>query len=66
MWTINDTVTMSRMIGRGVDSIITDDPALGRSVLKARERLSSVERLLLEVAELLGAAPEIELTIDDV
>jgi glycerophosphoryl diester phosphodiesterase len=59
VWTVNDAVTMSTMIGRGVDSLITDKPALARSVLRARTQLSVPERLLLELAGLLGVASEI-------
>ena len=47
------------MIGRGVDGIITDKPALAREVLSERARLSSAERMLLELATMLGVAPEI-------
>jgi glycerophosphoryl diester phosphodiesterase len=59
VWTVNDAPTMSTMIGRGVDSLITDKPALARSVLEQRAKLSAPERLLLELAGMLGVAPEI-------
>jgi glycerophosphoryl diester phosphodiesterase len=58
VWTVNDKVTMSTMIGRGVDGLITDDPALARSVLAERAEMSPVERLLLELSLFLGAAPK--------
>jgi glycerophosphoryl diester phosphodiesterase len=58
-WTVNDAATMSTMIGRGVDGLITDKPALARSVLEQRATMSAPERLLLELAEMLGVAPEI-------
>lgn len=32
-WTVNDAADMRRLIGWGVDGLITDDPALGRAVL---------------------------------
>jgi len=54
VWTINDPVSMSRMISIGVDGIITDEPELARQVLAQRASLSSVERLLLHTAVLLG------------
>lgn len=54
VWTVNDPLTMCRMIGRGVDGLITDDPALARSVIRQRSQLSPVERLLLELADLFG------------
>ncbi len=58
MWTVNDKVTMSTMIGRGVDGLITDHPALARAVLAERAEMSPVERLLLELALFLGSAPK--------
>jgi len=54
VWTVDDPLTMSRMIGRGVDGLITNDPALARSVIRQRSQLSAVERLLLETTELFG------------
>jgi glycerophosphoryl diester phosphodiesterase len=59
LWTVNDAPTMSTMIGRGVDSLITDKPALARSVLEQRAKLSAPERLLLELAGMLGVVPEV-------
>ena len=50
VWTINDAATMSAMISRGVDNIITDDPALARSVLAERAAMSPIERVLVEIA----------------
>ena len=48
-WTVNDPLIMSTMIGRGVDNLITDKPALARSVLEQREEMTSVERLLVDL-----------------
>ncbi len=59
VWTVNDAPTMSIMMSRGVDSLITDKPALARSVLEQRAKLSVPERLLLELAAMLGVVPEI-------
>ena len=59
VWTINDAVTMSTLIGRGADGIITDKPALGRTVLTLRAEMSVGERLLLELAETFGVAADI-------
>ncbi|MHB8902918.1 MAG: glycerophosphodiester phosphodiesterase family protein [Thermoguttaceae bacterium] len=56
VWTVNDPVTMSTMIGRGVRGLITDDPAVARRVLAERAQLGSLERLLLEVAVLFRTA----------
>ena len=58
VWTVNDPVDMSRMFSRGVDGIITDEPALAREVLRQRAALSTPERLLLELANLFGRAPQ--------
>ncbi len=55
-WTVNDPVAMSRMIGRDVDGLITDRPDLARDVIEQRATFSPMERLLLELAEMLGAA----------
>ena len=59
VWTVNDALSMSTMMGRGVDNIITDKPGLGKTVLKQRAALSVPERLLLELAGILGVEPEI-------
>ena len=56
---VNDPVTMSTLVGRGVDGIITDHPALARKVLRERAELSSVERLLITLAGRLGIPPKI-------
>lgn len=53
-WTVNDALTMSRLIGRGVDGLITDDPALARAVIDQVSQLSPAERLLFELADLFG------------
>jgi glycerophosphoryl diester phosphodiesterase len=42
----------------GVDGVITDEPALARTVLAQRGELSSAERLLLSLVTLFGK-PEI-------
>lgn len=57
VWTVNDAVTMSYMIGAGVSGLITDEPALARSVIQQRENLGLTERLVLELAGFLGVEP---------
>lgn len=57
VWTVNDPITMSTMISRGAESLITDKPALAREVLRQRAQLGSLERLLLELAILFGTPP---------
>ena len=54
VWTVNDPLEMSRMISKGVDGLITDEPALARQVLDARSRLNSAERMALWLASELG------------
>ncbi len=54
VWTVNDPVSMSRMMSLGVDGIITDEPEIARDVLADRSGLSSVERLLIHTAVLFG------------
>jgi len=54
VWTVNDALAMSHMMSLGVDGVITDEPGLGRQVLATRAGLSSVERLLLQMAFLFG------------
>ncbi len=54
VWTVNDPISMSRMMSLGVDGIITDEPEMARQVLAEREQLSTVERLLIHVALLFG------------
>lgn len=55
VWTVNDAPTMSLMIGRGADNLITDYPNLARQVLKERESLSPLQRVLIEFSFLFGA-----------
>jgi glycerophosphoryl diester phosphodiesterase len=59
VWTVNDAPTMSAMVSRGVDGLLTDKPALARSVLQQRALMSGPERLLLELAGVLGVPREI-------
>lgn len=51
-WTVNDALGISAMASRGVDAVITDDPALAVSLLEQRRNLSPHERMLLALAEL--------------
>lgn len=55
VWTVNDTIAMSTMISRGADNLITDHPDLARRVLAERSEMSSVERILVELAFVFGA-----------
>jgi glycerophosphoryl diester phosphodiesterase len=50
VWTINRADAMADLIERGVDGIITDDPALAVSVREELRQMSPAARLLLRVA----------------
>lgn len=50
-WTVDDPVTMSRMISMGIDGLITNRPDLAREVMAARAALSVPERLILWVTD---------------
>ncbi|MEN8200093.1 MAG: glycerophosphodiester phosphodiesterase [Thermodesulfobacteriota bacterium] len=54
VWTVNDQVSLSRMIALGVDGLITDEPALARDVLNRQADMSPAEHLLLHTAVLFG------------
>lgn len=47
VWTVNDAVTLNRMVEAGVDNVITDQPAEMRAILDERARLSPAEKLAL-------------------
>ncbi len=61
VWTVNQPEVMMRMIERGVDNIITDDPALLVHVIKERQALSRPELLGLRLRVLFDKPPR-ELT----
>jgi len=52
VWTVNDAVGLSSMAARGVDTIITDEPALGVSIMQQWEQLEPSQRLLLQLADI--------------
>ncbi|MEE9263516.1 MAG: glycerophosphodiester phosphodiesterase [Vicinamibacteria bacterium] len=58
VWTVNDPVQMATMVGRGVDGIITDEPALARAVLEQLGEMNVVERLMLEFSLWFGVVPK--------
>jgi glycerophosphoryl diester phosphodiesterase len=58
VWTVNDAATMSQVLNRKVDGILTDRPALAKQVLQERVEMSSIERLLVEVAVLFNQHAE--------
>jgi glycerophosphoryl diester phosphodiesterase len=50
VWTVNDPVQMSVMMSRGVDGLITDEPALVRKVQEIRDGLTPLGRIVIWVA----------------
>ncbi len=54
VWTVNDAATMSQVINRKVDGILTDRPELAKQVLRERTEMSTLERLLAEIGGLLN------------
>ena len=57
VWTVNQPEVMLRMIERGVDNIITDDPALLARVTDERKALSTLELLGLRLRVLFDIPP---------
>ena len=57
VWTVNDPEVMLRMIERGADNIITDDPALLVRVMRERAALSKAEILGLRLRVLFDKPP---------
>ena len=58
VWTVNDPEAMLRMIERGVDNIITDEPAMLVDVMRSRSKLSNAEMLGLRLRILFSRPPE--------
>ena len=58
VWTVNDPISMSAMMSKGVDGIITDVPALASSVRSERMQLETHERIMIQLASLLGKQPQ--------
>jgi len=60
VWTVDDPISMSTVISRGADNLITNRPELARRVLDERSTLSPIERALVELAYLVGVYPDME------
>jgi glycerophosphoryl diester phosphodiesterase len=61
VWTINDAAVMADMIERGVDGLITDDPALAAQVREEMAALPPAARLLLRFRPALVGTGDAEL-----
>ena len=57
VWTVNEPEVMLRMIERGVDNVITDDPALLVRVMQERKGLTRAEILGLRLRVLFSRPP---------
>lgn len=57
VWTVNTPEAMQVMMERGVDNIITDDPALFRKVMGERAGLNHGEKLALRLRVLFDRPP---------
>jgi glycerophosphoryl diester phosphodiesterase len=57
VWTVNEARQMARLMKRGVDNIITDDPDLAIRVRDEWANLTGTERLVLAARLLLGLDP---------
>lgn len=58
VWTVNDPISMSAMMSKGVDGIITDKPALASKIRQERSELKTHERIMIQLASLIGRQPE--------
>jgi glycerophosphoryl diester phosphodiesterase len=57
VWTVNQPEVMLRLIERGADNLITDEPALARQVVAQRRSLSDAEELAVRLRVLFSQPP---------
>ena len=57
VWTVNDPISMSAMMSKGVDGIITDRPGLASMIRAERAELGTHERVMIQIASLIGRQP---------
>ncbi len=54
VWTVDDPLTMSRMMSRGAVGLITNEPAMAIKTIADRRDTPLVGRLMLEAADMIG------------
>ncbi len=54
VWTVNDPVSVSRVVSLGVDGVITDEPEMARRVLDDRADMNPAQRLLMHTVQRFG------------
>lgn len=57
VWTVNDPISISAMISKGADGIITDFPGLGVKIRQERADLDIHERMMIQLASYFGKQP---------
>jgi len=57
VWTVNDAISMSAMMSKGVDGIITDKPELAANIRLERAELNMHERIMIQLASFIGKQP---------
>jgi glycerophosphoryl diester phosphodiesterase len=54
VWTVDDPLTMSRMMSRGAVGLITNEPAMAVHTIAVRRDTPLIVRIMLEAADMIG------------
>ena len=57
VWTVNDPISISAMMSKGADGIITDKPGLAAKIREERAGLDIHERMMIQLASFFGKQP---------